>query len=384
MKIGLDVTILRHGAGAGTALYAYNLARGLLRSPGCSRLVLYMAAREDEAGRDAVALLEAEGAEVLRGRMPDRWFPDAAWWLPIPRRLPDLMAELDVFHAGEFFFPDPGVVPAIATVHDLTNVLFPGLHTPLNRWMHGRRLRWIRRHADRIIAVSDATRSDLLRETGLPGDRVVTVHEARAHTEALEPAPARRQEVLRKHGLTAPYILFVSTIEPRKNHVRLVRAFEALPDRHRNVQLALVGGLGWQSGPILRAVKSSPASGRIVRPGFLPASELRALYAEATVFAYPSLYEGFGIPLLEAMAAGAPVLTSDRSSMPEVAGGAALLVDPDSVVSIAAGLTRLLDDPAMRDQLAEAGRRREARFSWDRAAAATLDVYRSALCESRP
>lgn len=385
MNVGFDVSVLRHGASAGTALYAFNLARALLGSPECHRLVLHTAAREDEAGRAALDRLADEGAEVVRGMPPDRWSPDAAWWLPLPRRLPRPMRELDVFHVGEFFFPDPSPVPAVATMHDLTDLLFPHLHTPLNRWMHGRRRRWIERHARRVIAVSDATREDLLRNTELPPERVVTVHEARAHAEAPQMTEAEQQERLARFGLRHHrYVLFVSTIEPRKNHVRLVRAFDALPERHRDVRLVLVGGRGWRSGPIVRSLRAAASGDRIVRPGFVAPADLRVLYAGATAFAYPSLYEGFGLPLLEAMAAGLPVVTSDRSSMPEVAGDAALLVDPESVDAIAGGLTQLLDDDVLRHELAEAGRRREACFTWDRTAAATLEVYRAAIREPRP
>ena len=378
--MGFDVSVLRHGASAGTALYAFNLARALLRSPECGRLVLHTAAREDAEGRAALERLGEEGAEVVRGPAPDRWSPDAAWWLPLPRRLPARMRELDVFHLGEFYFPDPGSVPAVATVHDLTDLMFPELHTPLNRWMHRRRRAWIQRHARRVIAVSHATRDDLLRHVDLPPERVTTVHEARAHAEAPEPGEREQDATLERLGVGRNrYILFVSTLEPRKNHIRLVRAFDALPDRHGDVRLVLVGATGWRAGSILRAVRNADAADRIVRSGFVDAAALRALYRRATLFAYPSLYEGFGLPLLEAMAAGLPVLTSDRSSMPEVAGDAALLVDPESVDAIARGLTRLLDNDQLRRGLAEAGRRREAEFSWDRAAAATIDVYRSAM-----
>lgn len=385
MKVGLDVTILRRGAGAGTALYAYNLARALLRAAEVERLVVYMAARESAAGTTALEELAADGAEVVRGRPPGRWSPDAAWWLPIPRRLPRPLRDLDVFHAGEFFFPDPLGVPVVATVHDITEVLYPELHTWLNRRMHGRRLRWVRRHAARVITDAESTRADLLRHTAMDPERIVTVPAARAHGEAPPPEPAERRSILRELGLGEdPFVLCVATLEPRKNHVRLIRAFEALPERHRRVRLVLAGGRGWHAEPILETIAGSPASDRIRVTGHVPAAVLRTLYAEATVFAYPSLYEGFGLPVLEAMAAGAPVVTSDVSSIPEVAGDAALLVDPRDTDAIGRALTLLLDDPDLRSRLGEAGRRQEAGFTWERTARGTLEAYRAAMAEGRP
>src|SRR5690606_7214544 len=169
------------------------------------------------------------------------------------------------------------------------------------------------------------------------------------------------------------------TLEPRKNHVRTIRAFETLADRFPDLRLVLAGGWGWKSGPIRQAIESARVRDRIHVLGAVPAGDLAALYAGARVFAFPSLYEGFGIPLLEAMAASVPTLTSNVSSMPEVAGDAALLVDPTSVEAIAAGLERLHVDEVLRRRLIQLGREREREFTWTRAAQETLATYRRAL-----
>lgn len=381
MKIGIDLSVLRHGAGAGTALYAYNLTRALLRHSATERLVALMAARESPDGTAVLAELERLGTEVVRGRGPGRLSPDGAWWLPWPRRLPEPMPGLDVFHLGELFFPRRPAPPTVATIHDLTDALFPELHTRLNRRLHARRLRWIEAHATRVITVSEATRRDLLQRSTLDPRRVRTVHEARAHGE-VELSEAAVQATLERFGLAdRRYILCVGTLEPRKNHRRLVEAFGRLPERHSDIQLVLAGGRGWHADPILEAVDASPARERIRVTGRVSAPELHSLYVGAMIFAYPSLYEGFGLPLLEAMAAGVPVLTADRSSLPEVAGDAAVLVDPDSSEAIARGLLDLLDRPERRQELAEAGRGREAGFTWDRTADATIAIYRAAIEE---
>ena len=373
MRVGIDVSILRRGVASGTAVYAYNLARALLGLDEGPELVLYFGARASKEGEEALERLGRLGATVLRGPAPWRWSPDGAWWLGLAPRARTLWRSVDVYHFGEFYFPRGPAVPCVATVHDLTPQRFPEQHQRLNRALHDRRLRWIVRHAARVIVVSDATRRDLLERTGIDPARADVVHEARGHG-AIEPAPLAA--VLRRHRLTdLPYVLMVGTLEPRKNHVRTLHAFEAIAERFPTLRLALAGDWGWRSAAIRRALEASPARHRVHVLGRVREADLPGLYAGARVFAFPSLYEGFGIPLLEAMAAGTPVLTSDVSSMPEVAGDAALLVDPHSVDAIRAGLERLLTDEPLRARLVAAGRTRERTFTWARAARRTLDVY---------
>ena len=380
MRVGLDVSVLRRGVSSGTAVYAYNLARALLRLDAPPELVLYFGARAFPEGNAALDRLERAGARIVRGPAPWRWSPDGAWWLPLAPTARALWASVDVYHLGEFHFPRAPAVPCVATVHDLTPQRFPRYHQRLNRALHDRRVRWITRRATRVIVVSEATRSDLLRETDLDPGRVDLIHEARGHEDA-EPSPA--DSVLVRHDLkSAPYVLMVGTLEPRKNHVRVIRAFEALAGRFPTLRLVLAGAWGWRSEPIRRALEASPVRDRIRVLGSVPAAELPALYAGARVFAFPSLYEGFGIPILEAMAAGAPVLTSAVSSMPEVAGDGALLVDPESTEAIRDALERLLTDDELRRRLIEAGVERERRFTWVRTARETMDVYRRASHEA--
>ncbi len=382
LRVVMDASVLRHGLGGGIAQYTWQLARALLALEDAPALTLWFAARASKAAAGALAELAGLGARVVRAPAPWAWSPDGAWWLPAAPPTAALLRRADVFHAGEFQLPRAVPAACIATIHDLSTLTHPGTHTALNRAVHGRRIRWIERRADRVVAPSEATRAEILRRTRIPPERIDRIPEAR--TTGAPPDAARVQAVLRRHGLAGTrYVLAVGTREPRKNHGRLLAAFESLPGHFDDVRLVLAGPPGWRAQAFERALARSPARERVRLLGFVPAEELPALYAGAAACAYPSLDEGFGLPLLDAFAAGTPTLTGGVSAMAEVAGDAALLVDPLSVESIRAGLERLLGDDALRARLAERGRRREREFSWRRTASETLASYERALAERR-
>jgi glycosyltransferase involved in cell wall biosynthesis len=186
------------------------------------------------------------------------------------------------------------------------------------------------------------------------------------------------QEVLARLRIQPPYILSVGTLEPRKNLVRLVRAYRRAASRGVTHSLALVGPMGWRAGELLREV-AGDGPGRVAVTGPVPAEDLDALYRGASAFAFPSLYEGFGLPVVEAMARGVPCVVSTSSSVPEVAGEAALPVDPRSVAGLADALERVVSDHGLAARLRDAGRRRAAQFTWDRTARQTMEVYKSVL-----
>jgi len=284
----------------------------------------------------------------------------------------------DVLWAPNFFLHDtqlPYGAVAVPTVHDLAFAAMPevvadgtlaGLQERLPETLH---------RAGRLIAVSDATAADLERLLGVSRRRVHTVHEgldprfAVAAGGGTPPTPP---------GLPERYLLFVSTLEPRKNVVGVLRAFRHLAEGGYPGNLVLVGRWGWRTEPIRAELASSPVAGRVVQLDYVERAELPVLYRRADALLFPSWLEGFGLPLLEAMACGTPVVTSDRSSMPEVAGDAALLVDPSDPEGIARAVEELLSDPERRRRVVEAGRRRVVRFTWERAAAATAEVLRQA------
>jgi glycosyltransferase involved in cell wall biosynthesis len=259
--------------------------------------------------------------------------------------------------------------PTAVTVHDLVPFVDRQNAKTSSARIEQATIRPALRRAKALICVSKATRSDLVRLFPHAASKATMIPEA-ADPAFSAPVAAPGHPALKGR----PYVLAVSTLEPRKNLERLIAAWSSLSAEARAGHvLALVGPTGWDAAPILAAARDQDAQllGRVSE------DELRALYAGASVFAYPSLYEGFGLPVLEAMAAGAPVLTSNVSSLPEVAGDAALLVDPTDVEAIGAALTRLLADPALADDLRGRGRARAASFSWERAARETLALLRS-------
>jgi len=264
-------------------------------------------------------------------------------------------------------------VPCAAFVHDLIP-FDPALGAPAAAGLERLTLPVAARRARRLICNSEATRALLVGRYPATAGRAVVTPLAAApifHGAGAGPAVANR------YGIERPYVLSASTLEPRKNLPRLIEAFAGLPAELRDAhELVLVGAGGWGSEPLDAALARHDSLVRAV--GHVSDADLASLYAHAAVVAYPSLAEGFGLPVLEAMAAGAPVLTSDRSSLPEVGGDAALYADPLDVASIRAGLQRLLRDPALRAELSVRGRRRAAEFTWERTARLTVATIEAA------
>lgn len=279
-------------------------------------------------------------------------------------------------HVIPLIHPDPTVV----TVHDLGYLEEPESHPCRQRWMLDRTTRWNVRAARRIIAISGQTREDLVNRYGVHPGKVRVVHHGLDHDRFKPLPPDHSTPVLQRHGITQPYLLFVSTIQPRKNVVKLIEAFEAIDDPE--LTLVIAGQSGWLSDPIERRVSEGPLSGRVKRVGYVSDEDLPALYSAAKAFALPSLYEGFGMGIVESMGCGTPVVTSNIPSLAEVAGGAALLVDPESVTSISEGIRNALQ-PASQDRLSRLGIERAATFTWERTAMATLDVIEEAFRDSK-
>jgi len=280
-----------------------------------------------------------------------------------------LLDHLDLVHATSAAVPPTRGRPLVATVHDLAFRHYPDAYPAAGRRYHERSAQIVADEAARVLVPSEATARDLAELYGVDRGRV-TITPLGVEVPD-EPDHAGAGRLLRELGVRGPFLLAVGTLEPRKNLPRLLDAFgeaaAALPDHW----LVVVGPVGW--GPRLRPTWDSV---RVKLAGPVGDRLLHALYQAADGLAYPSLYEGFGLPVLEAMANGTPVLTSDRSSLPEVAGDAALLVDPLDRAAIAAGLVRLAGDAGLRERLTEAGWRRAAGFTWRATAAATWATYR--------
>lgn len=290
--------------------------------------------------------------------------------------LPQTLSSANLLHS-----PVPAAVPPkapgqplIVTVHDLAFLIHPELYPPRWRLMYRAGLHRIARSADAVIAVSRHTAEDLARRTRIPGQRVHVVPLA----ASLPQGTADPAEVLARLKVPTPYVLFVGTLEPRKNIPRLIRAYRRLVARGAPHALVLAGPIGWRHQGLMKEL-ATDAPGRIVLTGSTTASDLDALYRAAAVFVYPSLYEGFGLPVLEAMGRGAPSVVSISSSLPEVAGEAAVPVDPRSVAGLAEAMERVINDRDLAARLRQAGIARAATFSWEETARRTLEVYKSVL-----
>ncbi len=267
----------------------------------------------------------------------------------------------------------------MVTIYDLSFLVHPEFHVDANvqHCLAGTRAALER--ADAILAISEHTRRDLIDRLGARPERIVVTPLAHDPTyRRRHRHPRGVASVQRRYDLPERFVLFVGTLEPRKNLMRLVQAYASLSDSlRRDVSLVIAGGPGWLSESLRREVVNGDWLTGVRFIGYVRDEDMASLYSLATVFAYPSLYEGFGLPVLEAMACGVPVLTSNISSLPEVAGGAAVLVTPTDVDAIADGLTQLLDDPALAAKLVARGLEWSTNFSWDRCARETLAVYES-------
>jgi glycosyltransferase involved in cell wall biosynthesis len=288
-----------------------------------------------------------------------------------------------VFHATEHLLPRLKRAQTVLTVHDLIFALFPEHHLPMNQWFLGQFMPIFVRRADAIVTVSECSKRDLLQLYGTRESKITVIPEGVDERFHVDPGPEAVATIRQKYGLVDPFILYVGTIEPRKNLITLLEAFKRLQVTGCNLKLVIAGRAGWLYQPFFDRLKALGLGDTVRLLGYVPDVDLPALYRAAEVFVFPSLYEGFGLPPLEAMACGTPVVCSNASSLPEVVGDAGLLVPPDDVAGLAAAIGRVLTDPALRAELSARGRERAARFTWEEAARRTLEVYRRISREHR-
>lgn len=300
--------------------------------------------------------------------------------LTIPAELLARRPWPNLLHSLDHVAPAWGPWRSVVTLHDLAFLLYPGTHTAASRAYYAATGESVRR-AERVIAVSQRTASDAVRLLGVDPARIRVVHEAAAPGFAPRPR-ARLPQLAERLGFDAdpgrPYVLFVGTLEPRKNVPLLIEAFGLLR-RDVDAQLLLAGARGWLDEPILAAHARSGVGEAARFLGNLSEEDLALLYSHAGAYALPSLYEGFGLPVLEAMACGAPVVCSNAGPLPEVAGDAAVLLKPEDPTAWAVALRDVLTIPSTADELRRRGFNRAHDFSWEQTAQQTRDVYREAL-----
>lgn len=349
MKIAIDVSQMCY-EGTGVARYVYGLTEAMLESGTDHQFVLYAGTlRRRKYFKD---LMQTKPWNLASWRilpLPPKLAGKAFNLLPF--RAQWLVGKVDIFHSSDWSEVS-STCPSVTTVHDLVFIKYPDTVDPLILKIQQSRLKKIVRNQTHIIADSQSTKSDLMEIYHLPSDRITVVYPGISDLYK----PQTKKEIDRvksKYNLPDKFVLSVGTQEPRKNIARLAEAVESL-----GIPLVLVGRHGWGS--------------KTQTLGYVPDSDLPAIYAASSVFAYPSLYEGFGFPVLEAMACGTPVVTSNISSLPELAGDAAILVNPEDVSSIAKGIKTAL---SKREDLIKKGKAQSKLFTWAKTAKQTLEVY---------
>ncbi len=372
MKILIDATgISRQKAGVG--VYAMNLLDQLTAV--ASDLQFYVLAQDDDPEMDY-----GDRANVTMVRVPARWFRRLPLRFLLEQvYLPLLLRRrgIDVVHSLHYAFPlvTFGTRRAV-TFHDMTFFNMPEVHERTKVLYFRSFMRAMARLADHSIFISRSALEDYTARLGpIRGASSVIPHGK--GEQFRQDVVFDRGRLSEHYGLAEQFVLYLGTIEPRKNLSRLVEAFAAIADRHPKLQLVIAGKRGWMIEDLYRTIERLGLEKRVLFPGFVSEEDKPALLRACALFVYPSLYEGFGLPALEAIACGAPTITSRIAALPEVVGDAALLIDPNSTESLAQAMESLLTTPGLREELERKGAMQAARFTWERTAAATAMVYRS-------
>ena len=374
MHIGIDGLALT-APKTGVGHYTFELAQALARVETSSQFELVYPSTYPPLSPDSFPdNLKLNRVQV--GPVGRHW-----WSTGLPRHIRN--SKLELFHGTNYDVPLWKQCATVLTIHDLSYFLHPETHEQRSVRRARRRLPVMARSADAIITPTESVRREVCTYLKVSPEKVVAIPEA-ARSCFRPLAFAETADVRQRLGVGDEFLLTVGTLEPRKNLIVLINAFaevaRALP--LRQIKLVIAGGRGWLSGPIFSAIEHSPVRERIILTDYLHDDELRALYASCLVFIYPSLYEGFGLPPLEAMASGAPVIVSAIPALIETCGDAAWHCDPQSVTDLTTKILDLVDDDGgekNRERLSVVGQRRAAEFSWERTARLTWQVYAKAI-----
>ncbi|HEV7698684.1 MAG TPA: glycosyltransferase family 1 protein [Pyrinomonadaceae bacterium] len=372
MRIAID----GHSIGtalAGNETYSSNLIESLAAIDADNEYTIYVT--------------RSAAVDRLSGRWPNfkvrRIFPHTPLIrVPLALSIELRRRPVDLLHV-QFTAPPWAPCKVVATIHDLSYEHLPETFTRRGSFQIRLTTRRTARTADHVITPSEFSRQDIVSTYGLAENAVTSI--PLAASSALKPATRTEIDRVRlKYGFRDDPVLCVGSIQPRKNLVRLIRAYAGLlKDGADLPQLVLVGKRAWLSAESISAIRQSGCEGRVIVTGYVPEEDLAALYSAAKCFIYPSFFEGFGLPLLEAMQCGTPVIAGNRTSLPEVVGEAGVMVDPLDVSAIAAGLSRVLGDAKLRQELSLRGLERARQFSWRETARRTLDVYQRVMGHER-
>ena len=372
MKIGIDASLVV-GEKAGVGWSTANLIEALARVDHRNQYSLYPFFYHIFDPRFKELVAPARNFSVRFKALPEAWIRHLWFESRIPRHR--LLGKVDVLHSTTFCYPPVHSGKLVVTIYDISFVNYPECHTEANRIHCLNGTLESSMEADRIIAISQNTKKDLVEYFNVQDNRIAVIPLAARKDFYPRPMEEVKAFVAKHWGLDKPYLLSVGTVEPRKNLRHLIRVYCGLPEEVRNdYQLVIAGGEGWLSSDIYQWIVEIGAESSIRFLGYV-GLDLPWLYGGATCFIYPSLYEGFGMPPLEAMACGIPVITSNTSSLPEVVGDAALLVDPQSEEELRSAIIKVTSDPTLGQSMSEKGLNQARKFSWEQIARDTLKVY---------
>lgn len=368
MRIGFDARIADYSRG-GIRSYVLHLLAGLSALDERNEYWVLGSRRADESTSPSGTHFHSVSCWTPPHHRLERW----ALGAEIAR------LRLDLLHSPDFIPPAFGYDHSVITVHDLHFLYYPRFLTAKSRRYYNQQITWAVDRADHILADSHATQADLTSLLDVPPDKISVVH--LAADASFRPQPdAVAREIAGRYDLQPGFLLFVGTLEPRKNVPGLLLAYRILLDEHvTGSPLVLVGSKGWLYDQIFERTKALELTDHVRFLDRVPGADLPGLYTAASVLAMPSFYEGFGLPALEAMSCGTPVVVADRASLPEVTGKAGLVVNPEDPTEIAQALREVLTDRTRREHMREAGLKRAESFTWERAARKTRAVYEEVL-----
>jgi glycosyltransferase involved in cell wall biosynthesis len=382
-QIGIDITsALTQGGGIGR--YTRELLRALVNLDSNYHLTLFSARISSVLEENQQPLLNSltsfPAIDYRPAILGERWLY-RLWYrfrLPVPVQI--FTGRLDLFHSPDFVLPPiSGDIPTVLTVHDLSFIHFPETFPPALVDYLNRVVPWSVDRATHVLADSNSTKLDLEQQWEIPKEKITVLYSGVSRDYQPINDPIIQAEVRKTYDLgKAPYLLSVGTIQPRKNFQMLIKAFAPIAERYPH-NLYIAGGKGWLEAEMMAEASRQGIRDRVRFLGFVADDHLPALYSEASLFLFPSLYEGFGLPVLEAMACGVPAIISKNSSLPEVGGNAALKLDPEMIEEWSEGIDRVLSNHILADQMTEDGFMQVQQFNWEKSARKLLTVYESLL-----
>jgi glycosyltransferase involved in cell wall biosynthesis len=370
MRIGIDArSVLKQRTGVGN--YTFNLIRHLSRLDQENQYVLFYSHHRNV--RSAIPRIENPNFQSRFVRFPNKLL-NFLWGTVRMPKIDWLVGKVDLYHSPNYTLNILARGKSLMTIHDLSFLAYRQFSLASGRWHYAFKIKNYAERVDAIAADSESTKGEIIKYLKIPEEKIFVIH--LACSESFRPLSRsdRTQAIMEKYGIKGDFILHVGTLEPRKNLKGLILAYDRSRARG-DFLLVLAGGKGWKYKHIFRLVKRLKLEDRVVFCGYVPDSDLPELYNRASLFVYPSFYEGFGFPPLEAMACGTPVIVSKTTSLPEVVGAAGIYVDPSDPEQISFSMDTVLSDAGLLQDLRRRGLKRAGLFSWEKTARETLRLY---------